>query len=204
MKVLKNGGIDRANDILKSYLRIFTILIVPSIFGIIGIRNHIYGTLISKDYIAGSNIIIYIAISMFFFGICQLLYKLWQLKEKTINILKLMILSVFLNIVLNIIFIPRYGFIVAAITTLLSNLVTFVLTYFSIRKSYNFKFDYINLIKVLFCSSLMLSIILIMNPRVNSIIHLILVYFITMLLIKVLEPEKKLVINFMQRKKQSN
>lgn len=206
----KNGGNIRANDILKKYLKIFNIIIIPAIFGLIGIRNHIYGTLISIDYISGSNIIIYISISMFFLGTSQLLYKIWQLNEKTVNILRLMIFSVILNILLNIIFVPKYGFIVAAVTTLLSNIITFVLTYYSIKRAYLFKFDYLSFIKILSSSILMYLFIIIVNPFINSIPKLILeiviaiiIYFVSLMLFKEIKDEMNTIKSHFRKNKVS-
>lgn len=211
IEAYKKGGNSKSNAILKNYIRIFNILIIPSIFGLIGIRNHLYGTLISKDYISGVNTIIYIAVSMFFFGICQLLYKIWQLNEKTSNILKLMIISVILNIILNIIFIPKFGFEVAAVTTLFSNIITFIFTYFFIKKNYLFKLDFSNFFKVLFSSIIMFIFIICFNNFVKNILWVvieivfsIIIYVNILFLLKGLEPEKKLIKNFLNNKIKNN
>lgn len=203
----KKGGNYRANEVIKKYIRILNLLVIPSILGLIGIRYHLYGTIISKDYIDGANIIIYISLSMFFLGLSQFLYKIWQLNEKTINILKLMICSVILNIVLNIIFIPRYGFIVAAITTLISNAMTFICTYYLIRKKYQFKFDNLSFVKILISSLTMYAFIILINPYITNIFMLVIeifisifIYFIMLLVLKGLNPEISYAKELLKRK----
>jgi len=148
-------GKKEAEKTHKEFLRYYFLIVIPAILGLIGIRKYVYGTLINASYIEGVDVVIYIAISMFFSGFNQFIYKLWQLKEKTGKILIFMIISVVINIVLNILLIPKYGFIAAAITTLVANMISSIIAFFNIKKDFCVEIDIVSTIKIVLSSIIM-------------------------------------------------
>ena len=177
----KNGKEDVENKI-KEVLRYFFILILPAVMGLICISDKLYhlGILNSK-YQSGRNIIIFICIGMFFNGLNSIFNKLWQLNEKTKNILYVMIASVIINIALNLIFVPKFGITIAAITTLISYIFSVIITYCLVRKEIKIKFDFKSLVKSIFATIIMSAFVISFNNKVDSIKMLFLEIFLAVI-----------------------
>ena len=150
--------------------------------GLICISDKLYhlGILNSK-YQSGRNIIIFICIGMFFNGLNSIFNKLWQLNEKTKNILYVMIASVIINIALNLIFVPKFGITIAAITTLISYIFSVIITYCLVRKEIKIKFDFKSLVKSIFATIIMSAFVISFNNKVDSIKMLFLEIFLAVI-----------------------
>lgn len=184
------------------FLNCYLILIIPAVIGIILIREFIYNTLISREYISGMNTIICISISMFFLGFNQFMYKLWQLKEKTNKILLFMTISVIINIILNLIFIPKYGYISASVTTLIASAISTLLTIFSIKKDFKIMVNYKIILNSIISSSVMAVFLLIFSKYMKNLtlgviilVIAIIIYFVVLILLIGKNNIKKLLKN---------
>lgn len=199
-----NDGEKAAEDIHYKFLKYYFILVIPSVLGLIAIKDDIYGILINKQYIDGSMTIVFISLSMLFFGFNQMIYKLLQLKEKTNRILVFTIISVILNIILNVILIPKYGFIMAAITTLISNVISTLIAYIDISKYFAIRIDFKSLIKVLISGTVMF--LAVSNIKSSNLFELciivlisIVIYFGLLLLLGEFKDELKKIKNIRKK-----
>ena len=102
-----------------------------------------------------------------------------------------MIISVIINILLNFIFIPKYGITMAAITTLFSYFLSFIVTIILVRKEFTLKIDYISIMKTFVASIIMGLFIALFNNYVNNnlmllveIIMAMIIYLIITILLK--------------------
>lgn len=74
-------------------------------------------------------LIIPIFVGSFFWQLSMLLHKPLELKRETLKMVGAVLLAVLLNLILNIIFIPIYGYIVAAYTTIIGSLAYIISIY---------------------------------------------------------------------------
>lgn len=74
-------------------------------------------------YASHSDIFIWTAIGIFFYGLSLLLHKYYELTQKTKMILLINLIAAVINVILNIILIPILGFEIAAFTTFLAYII---------------------------------------------------------------------------------
>ncbi len=160
-------GKEKSEQILSKSIELYFSVILPACFGLIAIRKMLFGNMLSIDYLEGNMVIVYVSFSIFLSGLTQILYRLWKLNENTKMILKLTVLTVVTNIVLNFILIPKYGYISAAISTLISYVVAFCLAYVIVRKEFSFHYNRRIYIKVILSSLAMYMVINLISANVE-------------------------------------
>ena len=120
VKMWKNKGKSDTEKLIKKYLDLYLLTILPICFGILALGEDFFRLAISKDYIEGYLVFIITAFGIFLLGISQYTNKPWEIAKKTKSILLFNLISAIINIILNILLIPKYGYAVAAVTTALS------------------------------------------------------------------------------------
>ncbi|GKX30440.1 polysaccharide biosynthesis protein [Vallitalea longa] len=126
--------INRTKDILSSGVRYYLLICVPATVGLVVLSEPISRLCLSGEYQMGYSIIALTSIGMLFFGLSEYCNKAWELTINTKTILRNSLISGIINLVLNIILIPAYGYKIAAITTMLSFIIYFILCYTGAKK----------------------------------------------------------------------
>ena len=135
VRVWNSKGKKETEILMSRILKYYLILGIPSVIGIISISDSITHLMLPIDYIEnGNTILIVTSISIFIMGLSQFTEKAWQLTNKTIMIFKINLTSALINIGLNFLLIPYFGYKMAAITTMISYLVNFSIGYFYLEK----------------------------------------------------------------------
>jgi O-antigen/teichoic acid export membrane protein len=99
--------------------------------------------LTTKDYIEGAIAIPFLAFSnIVYMNIAMTCFGM-NLMEKTRPLAKIMIITAVIKVILNFYFIPKYSFIGAAITTILCNIIFWVLAYRGSQKYFHMKWKLI-------------------------------------------------------------
>lgn len=191
-----NGGVEIIEEKLKKLIKYYNILVLPAIVGLSLVCDKLYLGIIDPQYSSGKLVIIIICIGAFINGLNSILNKIWQLNEKTKNILYILIISVVANILLNIILIPKYGINAAALTTLVSYLLSIIITYVFVRKEMRVVIDIKSLIKTFVSCFVMGLFLVLFNNFVNNIFMLmievaiaIIIYAITNILLKNIDAD---------------
>ena len=156
-------GRAKTEEMMTSYLSMFCYLMIPATFGVIGTGTRIIQSLCNQNYWDSSTVFIITCISYATFGFAQYTNKAWELTTNTKMILRLNIMSALLNVGLNFLLIPRFGYVVAAITTLASFVVYIILSLTMSRKIFTYRFDMRNLLNTVLASSVMLIVLLLLN-----------------------------------------
>jgi O-antigen/teichoic acid export membrane protein len=105
-------------------------------------------------------------------------------------------LSALINIILNLIFIPIYGFVGAAIATLLTEIIFFITyTSFVIRYGFNFRFVVSFIYKPIIAVAVMIFSLFFIESLFLAIILGALAYFIVLLALRILDKEDKILFN---------
>jgi len=112
--------------------------------------NSIYSS--SDAFLIVLWVLVFNALSMLF------IYIFIASKKQSI-LLKINIFITLFNIIWNIILIPKYSFVWAGITTLLSQILLFLISYFYSRKIIKFSFPKIFIIKIIFISVIIFFIV---------------------------------------------
>ncbi len=199
------GGRQKTEEMMTGYLNMFFYLMIPATVGVIATGSRIIQTLCNRNYWDSSSVFIITCISYATFGFAQYTNKAWELTTNTRMILRLNIISAVLNIALNFLLIPRFGYVVAAVTTLTSFVVYIILSMFLSRKIFSFRCGRRNVINIFVSSGTMLAVLLLLENHLRrGLITLVIeilvgvVIYVAMLLIlqdKAMKSIAKTVIN---------
>ena len=149
-----------------------------------------------------------LCMGMVFFGLSEYCNKAWELTVNTKAILINSLISGLINLVLNIILIPIYGYTFAAITTMVSFIIYFILCYTGAKKILIWKLRPIIYIRII-GSALAFGILLIIVKGfiefntivlIISIIGSIIIYGVLLLLTGELTEEVKMLRIFLKNK----
>jgi O-antigen/teichoic acid export membrane protein len=148
-------GYEKSRDLNIKITRFFLLTTVPlSVFLSISSKN-IVMMLTSKDYLESYRIIPVIVAGVFLLGLQQRFYAGFYFYKKTKFITFSLALAAALNVILNIIFVPRFGYASAAVTTLFSYLASMVMIVISSIKLFKWKFPFKTLLNTAFSSIIM-------------------------------------------------
>ncbi|THB80826.1 MAG: hypothetical protein D3926_05190 [Desulfobacteraceae bacterium] len=120
VEVYGEKGKEQTEEFLKKVFYYIVIVIFPICLGYYAISDDLFVFLASEKYAAASIFSPIILIGTFILELNNVFNAGLYLKKKTATILKIMITAVVVNIILNIILLPRFGIIGAAFATLIS------------------------------------------------------------------------------------
>ena len=113
----------------------------------------------------GSDIAFQILIFALLFQFLNVLFAFILISiDKQTKLLYINGACVIFNLITNIIFIPKYGFAAAAVTSVLSELFILILTYFTAKKYLKFSINWISLLKITVSAFVMGAIVKILQP----------------------------------------
>ena len=153
--IWEKHGEQASQEFLTKGTRYFLMLCVPAVVGVSVLRNPILKILSTPDYYQGSKIIPFVALGGLFFGLNQRFGMGLAFYKKTKYFMYSLIISGLVNLILNILLIPKFGYIAAAVTTLVSYMVLTLLTFVFSRKYFTWEFPFTSLLKIIFASGLM-------------------------------------------------
>ena len=129
------------------WLIAFTVMI-----GYFVVLKEVYQLIIDVRYMMGYNIIAIVLFGVILWKITDILGTTIIMKEKTGKMFLFTFLSVTLNIGLNFVLIPRYGMYGAAVATLLSYVLQFIIIFIYTQKIFFITYDYKFIFKSCFIS----------------------------------------------------
>lgn len=118
------------NDMVKPYVAVVTIICM----GVILIAPEILKFMTTSEYYSATYIIAPVVLANFFMFLASISIDLEYYLKKTKTIAINTVIAATVNIILNYIFIPRYGAVAAAYTTVASYFVSFVMHYIFTRR----------------------------------------------------------------------
>ena len=163
----------------KKYLAFGSVLFC----GFVALAPDVYRIMANSSYWDGYVMILPLALSMFFLFLYYIPVNIEYYYKKTIYISLGTIIAATLNIVLNILFIPIYGYTVAAYTTLFSYMILFIMHLFIAMKMNLREFYLIKPILLNILIIVLVSLSYSLSFRVNSIFHDFLRYVLLILTI---------------------
>jgi len=153
------------SKVLRYSIKYYLLLAIPSVFGLSILSKSILNTLSTPEISnIGYLITPYTAVSYLLYGLKGIIGNVLIVQNKTKIIGFVVSISAIINLVLNIIIIPIMGINGAALTTLLSFILAFLLILYYSSQAKLFNFDIIFIIKSLIASIIMSTVIIFINP----------------------------------------
>ena len=189
-RLYDEGKIDEVKDHLSFSLKYFLALAIPFVFGATVLSRKILWVLSTPEIAAEGYLIVpLVAFSTLLIGIEIIRAQSIRLVKKTRIIGWTWIVAGLVNLVLNIVLVPRFGIIAAAITTLVATVLALGITTFFSVKELRFSVEWGFILKSVIAAAVMYVLIWMLDPwRVLSIIAAVIVgiviYGVVLLLLK--------------------
>lgn len=152
-------GRKSTEELMSKILRYYLMIAIPAWAGLSVLAEPLLHVLTAEAYVGGAVVISWVALGLVGQGLTEYITKIWELQENTKMIFYLMMAAAVFNIILNIIFVPQYGFYAAAITTVLSYVLYLALAIFFSYRDFRWKISISSLVKISIATLIMTLII---------------------------------------------
>lgn len=129
---------ESAGKLLEMAIRNYLLISVPAVVGVFTLSEIISKSLFDVLYHEGHIVMGFVALGMLFLGLTEYAIKPWELNSLTGEIVKRSLFCGILNVLLNIIFIRKFGYIFAGISTIIAFLTYFIITVYGTRNIMKF------------------------------------------------------------------
>lgn len=206
LKTWKQNNKPQTEYFLSQAVRYYLLVSMPALTGLCILSGPISKLFLDPAYYEHGFVITWVAIGMFLFGLAEYSNKAWELTSNTKPLFYNTVVSAFLNLGLNIIFVGIYGYRVAAVNTALSYLVYLSLSLYRSRKIMKITFNPKTLAKIILsCIIMGLTVYFVIHAIGLTIINLILsviigcvVYFICLIILGEIKTELDYAINWIK------
>ena len=168
MRIWESESEEIAKKYIANITRFYLILSIPMVVGLSVLGELIVKVIGRPEYYEGYRIISFVAVSGLLLGLQQRFQAGLIFKKRTNRIMLAILISGLLNIVLNFIFIPEYGYLAAAASTLISYVALLVFVIVFSRDFLIWKFPFKTLLRVSICSAIMGFVIYLINNFLGS------------------------------------
>jgi O-antigen/teichoic acid export membrane protein len=203
-------GQEATRVFLSKAVNLSLVIVIPMIAGFSVVGPDIVTILASEKYVDSRELVPIIAVGVMLGSVNFLLYTGLLLYEKTVLVTILNTMAAVVNIVLNVLWIPRYGIIGAAYATVLTYIMLNVLTYRISGRYFEIHIEWSLLVKAVLSAGGMMAAILYMGDLTGSAIVNVLIkagsgavlYACTMLLIEARTRQrvKEMFVRYLQGK----
>ena len=183
------GNLEETRNYLRYSVRYLMMISIPAAFGLSILAKPLLEILTTSEFVSGKNVVPYVASGIVLFGVYQLCIYILHLVNRTRWAISLISAAAVLNIVLNVILIPRMDIEGAALATLISYGLLGVLTIVVTRRYIRFGLSMPFILKSAAASGVMTLCIWLLDPGsiglvIASIVIGALIYFIILILLK--------------------
>ena len=153
--VWEKEGEQRARDFVTSVTRYYLLLCIPAAVGLSVLARPVMGVLAGAEYREGYRIIPFVALSGFLFGLQQRFQVGLVFYKKTHFIMIPILIAGLVNLGLNLIFVPIYGYMAAAITKLIGYTVLLAIMAIYSRRYFIWAFCFKSLARAALAAAIM-------------------------------------------------
>lgn len=107
-------GEQATKSLITGLMRYYFIFVIPAFAGVVILSMNLM-CILTDEYFSGYMIVPFVCLSKALFGVCWYLDKGMELKKKTVIVAVLIAISAILDIGLNLVLVPAYGFVGAGI-----------------------------------------------------------------------------------------
>lgn len=158
VNIWEKEGEEKSKIFLSKLTRYFLIVCIPAVVGLSTLSKPIMGILTGREYFEGYKIIPLITTGVFFLGLQQRFQAGFVFYKRTGFITFSIMASGLLNVILNFLLVPKYGYMAAAITTLISYVFLLFLMVFISRRFFVWEFPFKSLARVT-CASVIMGVV---------------------------------------------
>jgi len=199
-KIWESQGVKASQIFMNKLTRYYFLVGLPATVGFSLLARPVIQVLVAPDYYLGYKIAPIVAFGAFFVGIAHRFTLGLSYHKRTDLLMLCYVGSVVLNIVLNLFLIPRYGFMAAATTTLVSYFFLFLLSILVSKRFFSWQFPFKSIAKIICASAVMGEVVYLTfnhlpvpqwaNLFITTCIGL-LVYGILLFLLREIQPNEK-------------
>lgn len=153
--IWEKEGEEKSKEFLNKLTRYYLLICIPAVVGLSVLAKPLITILTVQEYHEGYQIIPLVALGAFFLGLQHRFYPGINFYRKTHFIMFSIIVTGLLNIGLNFLLVPQYGYPAAAFTTLISYVFLLVLIVAVSRRFFIWEFPFKSLGKVICASAIM-------------------------------------------------
>ena len=155
MKTYENEGEDESVHLVTRLTRYFLIFLLPSMTGLWVLRFRVMSVISGARYMAAATAVLPLAIAMVLVNLSWLPGAAFLLKKKTKPMVVPVTVAALINIGLNFILIPAYGFVGAAWATCICYVIHFILVLILSRGLMRWKFPWNGAVRVFAATAVM-------------------------------------------------
>jgi len=155
MNIWENAGKKKSQEFVSRITRYYLIICLPAMVGLSVLAKPLIGILTSQEYYEGYRIIPLVTSGVLLLGLQRRFQAGLLFHKRTHFIMLSIIASGLLNLGLNFLLIPQYGYMAAAFTTLISYAFLLFLMIIVSRRFFVWEFPFKPLAKVMCASSVM-------------------------------------------------
>lgn len=148
MTAWESSGTERIIRVISQFSKYYVLAILPVVVFIALFSREIVTILLGTEYREGYQIIPYVLGGVVVWGLAMIGHKGLEIQERTRMLLLLVGVSALVNIALNLVVIPAYGYFGAAVTTLVSNSCYPVLVYLVTKPSIPWKLPWKSIARI--------------------------------------------------------
>lgn len=164
-KLHDENKIEDVKRYLKYSLKYFLAIAIPAFFGLSILAKKLLIILSTPEISAHGYLLIpFVTLGMLLYGVYGVVYLIPILSKKTALMGNIWIAAAVLNLALNLILIPQFGIIAAAINSMLSYTFILAVTWHYSLKYLRFDIDWRFIQKSIFASALMSLFVFLVNP----------------------------------------
>lgn len=155
IKAFNNNGKKGASESIGIHLRYYFIIIMPVFWGVTSLSTDLIKCFSSSEYLDGVRTFVITSLSMLVYGLTFYYNKTWELTKNTKVILFHSLCAGILNILLNFLLVPLYGYEGAAYTTLIAYVLYFAITVYRSKQHMDIKMNVKSVCKIFIASVIM-------------------------------------------------
>ncbi len=157
--IWENRGEQESKRFVTEVTRLYLLMCVPIVVGLSVLSKHVVGIMAGSEYGGGYRVMPYVLFGVLLLGLEQRYQAGLLYHKRTSLITAATIVAGLLNMILNVLFIPAYGYFAAAITTLVSYMVHLLLTIRFSRRVFAWDFPWRSLANTAVASGAMAIVV---------------------------------------------
>ncbi len=168
ISIWENKGEKAAQEFLSNLSRYYLIICFPLTVGLSVLAKPVIDVLATQKYYEGYKIVPLVVTGAFFLGLQRRFQSGIAYHKKTYYIMFCTVISGLLNLGLNLILVPKYGYMAAAVTTLISYVFLLLLMVIVSRRFFIWEFPFKSLGKVACASTTMGTVVYCVGNSLTS------------------------------------
>lgn len=179
LKAWQSGKETIETDIWQG-LRLYLLIALPAALGITILAEPISGLILHPNYHDGYSVAMWVSLGMLMLGISEYIIKPLELNKRTHPIFICSLLSAIVNVLLNVVLVPKMGYTFAATTTFIAYLVYVVLLVSYVRRRYTLYIEVSSVLKVAMAATVMATFTYYWRGAIDSFLKLALLVLTSM------------------------